>query len=60
MIYAVAAAGCWWNGLVAGVADHEGLAPHPGHERRPRRLVCAELVELGELADLVDLHLGRL
>jgi hypothetical protein len=47
------------DGVMAGVADHEGLSPFPGHEVRPCRLVCSGLVELGEFADLVDLHLSR-
>jgi hypothetical protein len=44
---------------VAGVADHEGLAPFPCHDGLPRGLVWAGGFELSESADLVDLHLPR-
>lgn len=44
---------------MAGVSDHEGLAPLPGHECRPGRLVCSGWFELSESADLVHLHLSR-
>ena len=47
------------DGLVAGGADHEGLALRSGHELRPRGLWPSRPGEVGELADLVDLHLGR-
>ena len=41
------------------VADHEGLAPLPQHERRPWGLDCVQF-ETGEVADLVNNHLARL
>src|SRR5262249_38194980 len=44
------------DGLVAGWADHEGLAPLPGHEGRPGRLGRARWSELGAAMDLVHLH----
>src|SRR5262249_32439469 len=47
------------DGVVAGVADHEGLALFPGHECRPGGLVWSGFPELRELADLVHEHLGR-
>ncbi|MCW2914894.1 MAG: hypothetical protein JWN52_2962 [Actinomycetia bacterium] len=47
------------DGVVAGRADHEGLAVHLGHFRRPRGLVWSDLPEAGEFADLVDDHLAR-
>jgi hypothetical protein len=42
--------------VVGGGADHEGLASHFHHEFHPRRSWRAGLVEFGELADMVDLH----
>ena len=47
------------DGVVAGAADHEGLAAHLGHLLRPRGLAWPGSPEAGELADLVDDHLGR-
>nr|WP_276975286.1 hypothetical protein [Ferrimicrobium acidiphilum] len=44
---------------MARVADHEGLAPLPQHERHPWGLGCV-LFETGEVADLVNKHLARL
>jgi len=42
---------------VAGAADHEGLATPPCHDLHPlRSLGRSGLVEIGQLADLVDLH----
>ena len=53
------AVGCRaWMSVVAGSADHEGLASPLGHELRPRGLWPSRLGEVGELADLVHLHLG--
>ena len=42
------------DGLVAGVADHEGFSAHPGHEVCPPGLRPSCPNEIGELADLVD------
>src|SRR6266516_262210 len=42
---------------MAGRADHEGLAPHRRHELCPRGLWSPRSGEVGELADLVCLHL---
>ena len=39
------------DGVVARVADHEGLAPLHDHDCGPRRLVCSGLIELSESAD---------
>jgi hypothetical protein len=47
------------DGLMAGGADHEGLAVHPGHELRPSGLSPSCPYEVGELADLVDFHGGQ-
>jgi tetratricopeptide (TPR) repeat protein len=47
------------DGLMAGDADHEGFPAHPGHELRPSGLRPSCPGEVGELADLVDLHVGR-
>jgi hypothetical protein len=44
------------DGLVAVRADHEGLAAPLSHQLRPRRLWSSRLVEVGQLADLVDFH----
>src|SRR5450759_900140 len=46
------------DAVVAGRADHEGLAPHPGHLLRPRGRWLSRPGEIGELADLVCLHAG--
>ena len=46
-------------GLVAGDADHEGFPAHPGHELRPSGLRPSCPGEVGELADLVDFHVGQ-
>src|SRR5512133_632787 len=48
------------DGVVAGRADDEGLAPHLCHELRPCGLWSPRLGEVGELADLVCLHLDPL
>jgi integrase len=54
---------CGWlpvvDGIVAGVADHEGFSAFPCHERRPRGLVLTRLAEAGEFADLVHDHRAR-
>ena len=44
--------------VVAGGADHEGLAAHPCHELRPWRLSLPGLCEVGELADVMDFHIA--
>ena len=44
---------------MAGWADHQGLAPLACHQLRPRGLRLSRLAEVGELADLVDVHLAR-
>src|SRR6266702_2209589 len=44
------------DGLMAGCADDEGLAPHFRHQGRPGGLLAACLREVGELADLVGSH----
>ncbi len=41
---------------MAGLADHEGLAPFPGREGCPRGLAWSWCPEPGELGDLVDGH----
>src|SRR6516162_10827419 len=47
------------DGLVAGCADDEGLAPHFGHQGCPGGLLAAWLAgEVGELAGLVGFHRG--
>ena len=44
---------------MAGVADDEGFASPFCHERRPRGLVgLSRRAEVGELADLVNIHLA--
>jgi hypothetical protein len=48
------------DGLVAGLANDEGLAPFPGHEGRPRGLAWSRCSEPGEFGDLVDSHRGAL
>jgi hypothetical protein len=48
------------DGLVAGVADHEGFPAHSGHEVRPPGLWPSCPGEVGECADLVDFHVGAL
>jgi hypothetical protein len=48
------------DGLVAGAADHEGFPAHPGHEVCPPGLRPSCPGEVGELADLVDFHVGPL
>jgi hypothetical protein len=48
------------DGVVAGGADHEGLAPFPGHEVRPLGLWPSWPGEVGELADLMNFHHGPL
>ena len=47
------------DGVVAGGADHEGLASLGRHERRPLRLAWPGLPKAGQLADLVHQHLAR-
>jgi hypothetical protein len=45
--------------LVAGAADHEGLAAPLGHEVHPRGSVGPTgAVEIGELAEVVDFQAG--
>jgi len=46
--------------VVAWSADHEGLASHPDHQGRPRRLWSSRFVQVGEFSDLVDFHWGAL
>jgi hypothetical protein len=47
--------------FAAAAADHEGLAPSHGHEVHPGGFLCAAgLVEIGELADVVNLQVHRL
>jgi hypothetical protein len=43
---------------VACEADHKGLPAHFHHELRPRGLWSPWFDEVGELADMVHLHLG--
>ena len=43
------------DGVVAGPADHEGLASPFGHELRPCWLWLSHSFEVGEFAHLVDL-----
>ena len=43
---------------MAGLADHKGLASPFGHECHPRRLRPSRLVEVGELADVVNFDLA--
>ena len=55
---------CGWlpgvDGVVAVGADHKGLAAPFCHDRRPcRPLRLAELVEVGELSDVVHLNVSR-
>ena len=45
---------------VAGGADHEGFAPPVRHGLRPLGLERSGYAEVGELADVVDLHLAGL
>ena len=45
--------------VMAGAADHQGLAPHPCHFRRPGGLARAGFPEAGEFADLVHKHRAR-
>ena len=47
------------DGVVAGAADHQGLAPLPGHDGHPRGLACSGFAEAGEVADLVHEHSAR-
>ncbi|HET6919827.1 MAG TPA: hypothetical protein VFI46_10225 [Jiangellaceae bacterium] len=42
--------------FVAGGADHEGFAASFGHEFCPCGLRLSRLVEVGEFADVVDVH----
>src|SRR3984957_19167557 len=46
------------DGLVAGCADDEGLAPHFRHQGRPGGLLAAWPYQVGELSDLVAFHRG--
>ena len=48
------------DGVVAGLADHEGLALPFCHELCPRGLWSSRCDEVGEFADLVDLDVGPL
>ena len=43
---------------MAESADHEGFAPHPSHEGRPRGLARPGLAEVREPGNLVDGHCG--
>jgi len=36
------------DGVVAGLADHEGFTPFPGHELCPRGLWPSRLSEVGQ------------
>ena len=47
------------DGLMAGSADHEGFPAHLGHELRPSGLRPSCPGKVGELADLVDFHVGQ-
>jgi hypothetical protein len=47
------------DGVVAGKADDEGLAPPPRHQVRPRGPWLPRLAKIGEFADLVHVHLSR-
>jgi hypothetical protein len=44
------------DGVMAGTADHQGLAPHPRHECRPFGPAGAGLAEVRETADLMNTH----
>src|SRR6476659_3450306 len=44
--------------VMAGGADHEGLASFSCHELGPWRLWLPGFVEVGELADVVDFYLA--
>src|SRR5271166_3354596 len=44
--------------VMAGRADDERLAPHPGHEGGPRGLARLRFPEFLEAGDLVDCHRG--
>ena len=44
--------------VVAGGADHEGLASFTRHELRPWWLWLPRFAEVGELADVVDFDLA--
>jgi hypothetical protein len=46
------------DAVVAGMADHEGLAVPLCHELRPCGLRLSRPREIGESADLVHLHVG--
>jgi hypothetical protein len=55
--------GSWWPGVdyvVAGSADHEGLASPFRHQLSPRWLWSSRLDEVDESADVVHVHLGLL
>ena len=43
--------------VMAGGADHEGLASFTRHELRPWWLWLPRFAEVGELADVVDFYL---
>jgi hypothetical protein len=46
--------------VVAVLADHKGLTAPFCHDRCPRRLFrLAELIEVGELSDVVNLDIVR-
>jgi hypothetical protein len=45
--------------IVAGLADHNGFASPFRHGLCPRGLVWPSCVEIGQFADLVDLHRVR-
>ena len=46
--------------VVAGSADHEGLASPLRHELSPRGLWSSRLGEISESSDVVHVHLGLL
>src|SRR3954470_12363258 len=46
--------------VMAVLADHKGLAAPFRHNRRPYRFFrLTQVVEVGELSDVVDLHVSR-
>ena len=45
--------------VVAGGADHEGLAPPSRHDRHPFGLLCPGVSEICQGADVVRLNVAR-